>query len=293
MSDPVSSLSVLDPISHALAAIVAGAHNGLTGLGLSPDSGLTWCLSIAAVVVVVRAALVPLTVHTVRGAHAASYARPHLKELSAKYRGRTDPEAVKAQMEARREIAAEHGLSRLGCLPLLIQIPIWISLYHLLRNAANGRAVGLLDAQQVGDLGRATLAGVGLTDHGYFGDGAGHVLVVLGLAAATAGLGFVTQRYLVMTNSPSGDLPEAMANAQRIIPFVSAGGILVAGHVVPVALVFYWLCGAIWTITQSAVVWRWFPTPGSPAAALRGPTYAGLPPRPPRPPRPTRAAPKR
>jgi YidC/Oxa1 family membrane protein insertase len=275
-------VSVLDPITHALAAIVAGAHNGLTALGLPPDAGITWCLSIATVVVVVRAALLPLTIHTVRGAHAASYARPHLKELAQKFKGRTDPEAVKAQMEARREIAAEHGLSRLGCLPLLVQVPIWISLYHLLRNAANGRGVGLLDAQQVGDLGRAMLAGTRLTDHGYFGDGGAHVLVVLGLAGATAALGFVTQRYLVAANSPTGDLPQAMASAQQIVPFVSAGGILLAGHVVPVALVFYWLCGAIWTFTQCAVVWRWFPTPGSPAAVRRGAAYTGLPPRAPR-----------
>ncbi|MFB9312064.1 membrane protein insertase YidC [Nocardioides plantarum] len=275
-------MSVLDPLSHVLAAVVAGAHDGLTALGAGESSGITWCLSIAAVVVIVRSALLPLTIHTVRNAHAAARARPHLRALAQEYKGRTDPDAVRAQMAARREISAEHGMSRLGCLPLLVQIPIWIALYHLLRNAANGKAVGLLDAGQVDALGRARFAGVGLTDHGYFGDGGAHVLVVLGLAAATAALGFVTQRYLVMPNTSVADMPEAMASAQRLVPFLSAGGILVAGHVVPVALVFYWLCGAIWTFTQSAMVWRWFPTPGTPAAERHGPSYAGLPAREPR-----------
>lgn len=270
-------MSVLDPLSHVLAAVVAGAHDALTALGAGESSGITWCLSIAAVVVVVRSALLPITVHAVRSAHAAARARPHLRALAQEFKGRTDQDALRAQLAARREISAEHGMSRLGCLPLLVQIPVWIALYHLLRDAAAGRTVGLLDAGQVEALGRAQLAGVGLTDHGYLGDGGGHLLVVLGLAAATAALGFVTQRHLVMPNTSLADMPEAMASAQRVVPFVSAVGILVAGHVVPVALVFYWLCGALWTFTQSAVVWRWFPTPGTPAAERHGPSYAGLP----------------
>ncbi|WP_232678776.1 membrane protein insertase YidC [Nocardioides sp. R-C-SC26] len=269
-------MSVLDPLSHALAAIVAGTHSGLTGLGVDPSSGLAWCLSIAAVVVLVRAALVPLTIHTVRNAHAASRARPQLRALAEKYRGRTDQEAIAAQLAARREISAEHGMSRLGCLPLLIQIPIWIALFHLLRDAAAGRTVGLLDAGQVDALSQARFAGVGLTDHGYLGDGATHLVVVLGLAATTAVAGYITQRYLVFPNVSTADLPEAIAQAQRLMPVMSAAGILLAGHVVPLALVFYWFCGALWTMAQSFVIWRWFPTPGSPAAERRGPDYRGL-----------------
>jgi YidC/Oxa1 family membrane protein insertase len=62
-----------------------------------------------------------------------------------------------------------------------------------------------------------------------------------------------------------------MASAQRIVPFVSSVGMLAAGSVVPVALLVYWTCGAVWTFSQSGVIWRWFPTPGSPAAQRRAP----------------------
>jgi YidC/Oxa1 family membrane protein insertase len=58
-----------------------------------------------------------------------------------------------------------------------------------------------------------------------------------------------------------------MARTQQLMPALSAVGLLVAGGVVPVALLVYWVCNAVWTFAQSAVVWRWFPTPGSPAAA--------------------------
>jgi YidC/Oxa1 family membrane protein insertase len=66
-----------------------------------------------------------------------------------------------------------------------------------------------------------------------------------------------------------GDLPEAMVSAQQLMPVLSAVGLLVAGGFVPVALLAYWVCNGAWTMGQSAVVWRWFPTPGSPASERR------------------------
>ena len=71
---------------------------------------------------------------------------------------------------------------------------------------------------------------------------------------------------LVGPNTVAADLPETMARMQQLMPTLTALGVAVAGGVVPVALLVYWVCNAVWTLGQSAVVWRWFPTPGSPAA---------------------------
>ncbi|WP_134766634.1 membrane protein insertase YidC [Nocardioides sp. 1609] len=259
-------MSVLEPVQHALAVVVSGAHAGLTALGAGPDAGATWVLSIAAVVLVVRCALLPLVVHGVRSAHATARARPALKALSARYQGQRDADSLRALTEERRAIAAEHGMSRLGCLPLLVQLPIWLGLYHLMSNVARGTAVGAMGSDLVSSLGHATLAGVPLADRGYAGAGPGHLAVVAGLALTAATLSFVTQRYLVAPTIVTADLPEAMATAQRMMPVLSAGGMLFAGGVVPVALLVYWVANSTWTLGQSAVVWRWFPTPGSPAA---------------------------
>ena len=49
-----------------------------------------------------------------------------------------------------------------------------------------------------------------------------------------------------------------------------AVGLIVAGGVVPVALLAYWECSSSWTLGQAAVIRRWFPTPGSPAAGRAG-----------------------
>jgi len=260
-------MSVLAPLSYALAAVVAAAHAFFTSLGADPESGTTWLLCIAAVVVVVRIALLPLAIHGVRLAHASARARPELRDLAKRYRGRKDPESLRAFANERRRIASEHGMSRLGFLPVLVQIPIWLALYHLLADVAGGASVGPMSPELVASLGAATLLGIPLAERGYLGTGWAHLAVVAGLACTAAVLAYVTQRYLVAPNTVLADLPEAMARAHQLMPALSAVGVLVAGGVVPVALLVYWVCNAVWTLGQSAVVWRWFPTPGSPAAS--------------------------
>jgi YidC/Oxa1 family membrane protein insertase len=263
-------MSVLDPLSHALAAVLTVAHAGLTGLGADPGSGLTWLLCIAAVVAAVRVALLPLAVHGVRLAHATARARPQLRELENRFRGRKDPDSVRAFMEERRRIAAEHDVSRWGCLPLLVQVPIWFALYRLLADLAAGVPVGAGGSDLVASVAAATVLGVPLVERGYLGGGWAHLAVAGGLAATAAAMSFISQKYFVAPNTVLVDVPEAMARTQQLLPAMSAIGLLVAGGVVPVALLIYWVCSTGWTLAQSAVVWRWFPTPGSPAASRRG-----------------------
>jgi YidC/Oxa1 family membrane protein insertase len=263
-------MSLLDPLSHALAALIAAAHTGLTQVGADPAAGSTWLLCIAAVVVTVRLALLPLVAHGVRLSHASARARPHLQELTERYRSRTDRESVRRLMEERRRLAAEHGMPRLGCLPMLVQLPIWIALYHLVTDVAAGVPVGAMSPQLVASLGAATLLGVPLAERGYLGAGASHLAVVAGLAVVAATLAYVTQKYVVLPNTVTGGLPEAMATAQQLMPAVSALGLLMAGGVVPAALLVYWVCNSLWTLGQSLVIRHWFPTPGSPAAGGAG-----------------------
>lgn len=259
-------MSLLDPISHALAAVIAATHSGLTSLGADPTSGTAWLFCIAAVVVAVRLVLLPLVAHGVRLAHATARARPHLQELAERYRNRKDPESMRRLMEERRRITSEHGVSRLGCLPMVLQLPIWLSLYHLLADVAGGASFGAMSPELVASLGAATLLGVPLAERGYLGAGPAHFAAVAGLAVVAAALSYATQKFFVAPNSLTEGLPAAVASAQQMMPALSALGLVVAGGFVPVALLTYWVCNSMWTFGQQAVIWRWFPTPGSPAA---------------------------
>ncbi|HSO64460.1 MAG TPA: membrane protein insertase YidC [Ornithinibacter sp.] len=262
-------MSPLAPFKHALAAVLAAAHDGLTALGADPAAGGTWLLCVAAVVVTLRLALLPVVVHGVRQAHAAARARPHLQELSTRLGSRPDRDSLRRHLEERRKVSAEHGVSRLGCLPLLLQMPVWLALYHLISDVASGTAVGAMGPGLVSSLSAASIMGVTLAGSGYVGSGPAHLAVVAGLAVTAASLSYVTQRYVVASNMSTEGLPEAMATAQRVMPALSAVGMVVAGGVVPVALLAYWVCNSAWTLGQSAAIAHWFPTPGTSAYARR------------------------
>jgi YidC/Oxa1 family membrane protein insertase len=245
-------MSLLDPLSHALATVVAVAHAGLTAAGLDSSSGAAWVLSIAAVVVAVRLALLPLAVHGARQARAAARARPQLRALAERYRDRRDPASLRAYAEERRAVAAEHRLSPWGCLPLVAQLPVWFALYHLLTDVAAGTPVGPLDGTLVASLGAATVLGVPLAQRGYLGAGVAHLAVVAGLALAAAALSFLTQRLALA----AADVPEAVARVQQLLPALSVVGLLVAGGFVPLALLVYWVLNTGWTLGQSIALRR-------------------------------------
>lgn len=260
---------MLDPLKSVLSALMSTAHTVVTELGAAPGGAVGWCLTIAAIVVVVRSLLLPITIHQVRNAHRLAAARPHLQAVAERYRGRTDPDGLREMLAERRALSAEHGVSRLGCLPVLLQIPIWLALYHLISDVADGSAVGALGADQVASFDRATLFGARLADSGLLDHGASHLVVVLVLGALAATASFVTQKFFVMPNTTTKGMPEAMQRATRLMPTLSAVGLLAAAAVVPVGLLVYWVCSQAWTLVQQLVVCRWFPTPGTPAARRR------------------------
>lgn len=267
---PVTTLPLALPgsdlFTRPLAGVLAGAHHVLTGLGLPGDAGVTWGLSVLLLVAAVRSVLLPLTVLGVRSARAAGRAAPQLAALTEQYAGRTDRASLTALSDERRRINAEHGVSRWGCLSALAQIPLWLSLYHLIGQVSNGSGVGPLDVGLAASFSGAAMLGVGLAQRGYLGAGAGHLTVVLGLAGTVAALGYLTQRFLVAPNTATDHLPQAVLQAQHLMPVLAGAGVLVAATVAPVGVLVYWLCNATWTLGQTAVITRWFPTPGTPAA---------------------------
>ena len=175
--------------------------------------------------VTLRLALLPLVVHGVRQAHAGARARPHLQELSTRLGPRPDRDRLRQHLEERRTVSAEHGVSRLGCLPMLLQLPVWLALYHLISDVASGTAVGAMGPGLVSSLGAASVLGVTLAGSGYLGGGPAHLAVVAGLAVTAASLSYVTQRYVVASNTVTEGLPEAMATAQQVMPALSAVGL--------------------------------------------------------------------
>ncbi len=92
---------------------------------------------------------------------------------------------------------------------------------------------------------------------------------MVALAGGAALLSLLAQRWFVLPMTNVADLPEGMATVQRLMPWLGAVGVLAAAAFVPAGLIVYWLFNNAWTFALQGLIWRFAPTPGSPAAARR------------------------
>ena len=262
---------LLSPFTHAVAAVLAATHAAAGSLGLNPGSAGAWLLAVLLLVVTVRTALVPLTIHAVRSSHARAHAAPQLRELRGRYAGSRDLEQLTAMRAEQKAIHAEHGVSGWSLAPALLQLPLFYALYRVVSDLAAGHPLGALDAGLVASASAASLAGLHLTSHLGTTLGTNPVagLVLVAVALAAAALSLLTQRWFVLPMTDPTDLPEQMATVQRLLPWFGAVGVLAAAVVVPAGLVAYWFFNNAWTFAQQGVIWRFAPTPGSPAARRR------------------------
>src|ERR671931_2560360 len=114
-------LSVLTPIEDVMRSILVFLHDTI---------GLPWAWSIVALTILVRIALVPLTVKQIHSMQSLQKHAPEMKEIQRKYKGdrqKMNEELMKFYKENNINPAA-------SCLPLLAQLPIFIGLFYTLRN---------------------------------------------------------------------------------------------------------------------------------------------------------------
>src|SRR5580693_4937340 len=121
-------MSFLNPLYHAVAFLLTGIHKGLAHV-FGANSGASWALSIVLLTVGMRLILFPIFVKQIRNQRAMQAVQPKMKELQTKYKN--DKERLNQEMMALWKEAGANPFS--GCLPLLLQIPIFISLFHTLR----------------------------------------------------------------------------------------------------------------------------------------------------------------
>lgn len=118
-------------ISKGLLAILAFLHNNLS---------LPYGLAIICLTIMVRGAVFPLSKKQANSAAAMKDLQPRLKELKAKY-GDDKQKFAEAQMKLFRE----SGVNPLAsCLPMVLQLPIYIGLYGAIRHAIDLRAATFL-----------------------------------------------------------------------------------------------------------------------------------------------------
>jgi len=112
--------NVLQPLIDFFEAILKFFHDSV---------GLGWGLSIVALTVVVRAALLPLTLKQFKSMQAMARLQPEIKKLQERY-GKDKERMNQEMMRFYRENKVNPLAS---CLPLLAQLPVFLGLFYMLQ----------------------------------------------------------------------------------------------------------------------------------------------------------------
>jgi YidC/Oxa1 family membrane protein insertase len=119
---------MLDPLYNAFGAVLAFFY------AIIPNEGV----AIILLTITVMLVLFPLTAKSARSMLAMQRLQPEIKKLQAKHKG--DRQKLNEEM---MELYKEHKVNPLGgCLPLVVQFPIFISLFHVLRSTAATVPIG-------------------------------------------------------------------------------------------------------------------------------------------------------
>ncbi len=120
---------MLDFIYYPVSGILWFWHK-IFGFALGPSSGVAWALSVIFLVFTLRAVLYRPFVKQIRTQRQMQEFQPQIKALQKKYKG--DKARLAQEMQ---KLQKEHGFNPVaGCLPVLLQAPVFIGLFHVLRS---------------------------------------------------------------------------------------------------------------------------------------------------------------
>ena len=257
---------IMTPLYYAISVVLVGFHR-LFSTFLDPAGGAAWALSIIGLTLVIRAALIPLFVKQIKSSRNMQLIQPKVKELQKKY-GHDREKLAAETMKLYKDSGTNPFAS---CLPILLQMPIFLALFRLLDQAAHGKSHGVLTLDLADKFGHAKLFGsVPISATFLKADGLLSVQVLAAiLVVAMTATTFLTQRQLMSKNMPADALSGPYAQQQKMLLYVLPVVFAVGGIAFPIGVLLYWTTSNLWTMGQQFYVIRNNPAPGTPAAKAK------------------------
>ena len=258
---------IMTPLYYAISVVMVGFHKLWVGLGLDPAGGAAWALSIIGLTLVIRMALIPLFVKQIKSSRNMQLIQPKVKELQKKF-GHDREKLAQETMKLYKDSGTNPFAS---CLPILLQMPIFLALFRLLDQASDGKGRGVLSDDLAGEFGKSQLFGhIPISDTFLRANGDTGVMLfaavlVLGMTATT----FLTQRQLMSKNMPADALSGPYAQQQKMLLYVLPVVFAVGGVAFPIGVLLYWTTSNLWTMGQQFYVIRNNPAPGTPAEVAK------------------------
>jgi YidC/Oxa1 family membrane protein insertase len=252
---------VLDFIYYPVSFILWCWH-WVFGHVFGESSGIAWALGIVFLVWTLRAIMFKPFVKQVRSMRTMQQFAPEIKKIQKKYANDRQRQAAEMQ-----KLQREHGFSPLGgCLPMLIQIPVFIGLFHVLRSFGNSPNENyFFDAGGVSSYLQANLFGAGLSNFitqpqellERYGaaDRTAVIIVSIPLMILASALTHLTARHSVERQNPESATAQT-AIMNKLTMYIFPLGVLIFGLFFPIGLLLYWLSNNFWTLMQQRLVYR-------------------------------------
>jgi YidC/Oxa1 family membrane protein insertase len=264
------------PFKWLVSIIMIGFHDGLSTIGLPAANGWTWTLSIIGLVLVIRAALIPVFVKQIKAQRGMQLLQPDLKKLQDKYKGKTDQLSRQAMAQEQMAMYKKHGTNPFSaCLPMLIQMPFFFALFQVLSGITaakdQGQGIGAMSHEQVVQFDASSIFGAPLSASLLHGGAAGFnqvsvwILSIVMILAMTASQ-FITQKQIMAKNMSEEAMASPFMKQQKMMLYILPIVFGVGGINFPIGVLIYWTTTNLWTMAQQFFVIRRMPTPGSPAA---------------------------
>jgi YidC/Oxa1 family membrane protein insertase len=225
------------------------------------NSGIAWALGIMFLVFTLRAIMFKPFVKQVRSMRAMQQFAPEMKKIQKKYANDRQRQAQEMQ-----KLQREQGFSPLGgCLPMLLQIPVFIGLYHVLRSFQPGHTENyFFDKAGVDSYIDANLFGARLSNfitqpqqqlEALGANRASVIIVSIPLMILASVLTHLTARHSVARQNPDAATAQT-AIMNKLTMYIFPLGVLLFGLFFPIGLLLYWLANNTWTLMQQRIVYR-------------------------------------
>ena len=220
---------ILTPIENILTDVLVWLHD---------SAGFTWAWSIVALTVIVRMLLVPVALRQIHSMQSLQLHAPEMKAIQQRYKDNRQK-----QSEELMKFYKENKINPYAaCLPIVFQIPIFISLFFVLKD---------FEKEVFPDFAGSSLDWLGLVNiTENVKAGWGPLLLLVYVASQ------LTSTWLMSTQMQS--------TAQRVMIMVLPIAFIPFILNFPSGLMIYWLTTNLWTTGQGIVTRRLMPKPAPP-----------------------------
>jgi YidC/Oxa1 family membrane protein insertase len=253
----------MGPIYWGISWIMLAWHSlfdkiGIDGTWLSTN--WDWVLAIIFLVITVRVLIFPLFVKQIRSQRAMQALQPQMKALQEKHKG--DKETL--QREMMELYRREKANPLMGCLPLLLQMPIFLGVFHIIKRLGDGKERSDASMQLYGwtvpqfESGeQAKLFGVSIGATFGAGGWAAVLCAILGIVMIATT--YLTSRQMILKTGWAEDPTQKMM--QKLMLYGIPATLIISAVAFPLGLIIYWTTSNLFSLGQQMWVLKKYPPP--------------------------------